>query len=164
VKNHRLNQRQALTSVGPIETPLLDMELSTMNTRSIKIALMTAGLAAAPTFSVAANAPVAMDSCVKAFMANLSTTMARTPKLQQWHYIDDMPGGNSMEWTLMARTRMTITRSRAVCTVNPSGPSHRSAPAAVARHRRPVAESAHRAYRRPRHAAVVRAARVQTSR
>jgi hypothetical protein len=93
-----------------------------MNTRSIKIALMTAGFAAAPMFSVAANAPVAMDSCVKAFMANLSTTMTKTPKLQQWHYIDDMPGGTSTEWTLMARdAHDNHPIARAVCTVNPSG-------------------------------------------
>lgn len=37
-----------------------------MNTRSLEIAGMTAGLAAAPMLSVAANSPVAMDSCAKA--------------------------------------------------------------------------------------------------
>lgn len=37
-----------------------------MKTRSLKIAGMTAGLAAAPMLSVDANSPVAMDSCAKA--------------------------------------------------------------------------------------------------
>ncbi|MFI4868561.1 MAG: hypothetical protein ACHQDD_04320 [Steroidobacterales bacterium] len=93
-----------------------------MNTRSIRFALMTAGLATAPMLSVAADAPVAMDSCVKAFMANLSTTMAKTPKLQQWHYTDDNPGGSSMEWTLTARDAHDHHPiARAICTVNPSG-------------------------------------------
>jgi hypothetical protein len=98
------------------------MELLTMKLRSINIALMTAGFAAAPMLSAAANAPIPMDSCVKAFMANLSTTMTKTPKLQKWHYIDDSPGGNSTELTLLARdAHDNHLIARAVCIVSPSG-------------------------------------------
>jgi hypothetical protein len=50
----------------PIEIPASRYGAGTMNTRSLKIAGMTAGLAAAPMLSVAANSPVAMDSCAKA--------------------------------------------------------------------------------------------------
>ncbi len=93
-----------------------------MNTPSIRSALMIAGLATAPMLGVAANAPVAMDSCLKAFMANLSSTMAKTPKLQQSHFIDDLPGGSSNEVTLMARdAHDNHPIARALCTVNPHG-------------------------------------------
>jgi hypothetical protein len=93
-----------------------------MNIRSIKIAVITAGLATAPMLSVAANPPVAMDSCVKAFMANLNTTMARKPKLQETRYIDDAFGQSATELTLTARDAHDHHPiARALCTVNSSG-------------------------------------------
>jgi|HubBroStandDraft_1064217.scaffolds.fasta_scaffold1459745_1 hypothetical protein len=97
-----------------------------MITRSIKIALITAGLAAAPMLSMAGTAPAAMDSCVKAFMANLSTTMAKPPKLQASRLIDDQVGvlvaENSTELTLMARDAHDHHPiARAQCTVNSAG-------------------------------------------
>ena len=93
-----------------------------MNTRSIKIAVITAGLATAPMLSVAANTPVAMDSCVKAFMAKLSTTMAKKPKLLESHYIDDHVGDSSNELTLTARDAQdNHPIARVTCTVNSWG-------------------------------------------
>jgi hypothetical protein len=97
-----------------------------MNTRSIKIAVITAGLVTAPMLSVAANSAVAMDSCVKAFMASLATTMAKTPKLRESHFIDDREisqiAQTSTEWTLMARdAHDNHAIARALCTVNSSG-------------------------------------------
>ena len=93
-----------------------------MNTRSIKIAVITAGLATAPMLSVAANSPVAVDSCVKAFMTRLSTTMAKTPKLRESHVIDERLGESSNEWTLTARdANDNHPIARVVCTVNSRG-------------------------------------------
>jgi hypothetical protein len=93
-----------------------------MNTRSIKIAVITAGLATAPMLSAAANTPLAMDSCVKAFMAKLSTTMTKTPKLRESQLIDGRVGESSTEWSLTARDandNHPIARVR--CTVNTWG-------------------------------------------
>ena len=93
-----------------------------MNTRSIKIGVITAGLATAPMLSVAADSAVAMDSCVKAFMAKLSTTMPRTPKLRESHFIDDRIDESSNTWTLMARDAQdNHPIARVLCTVNTSG-------------------------------------------
>jgi hypothetical protein len=93
-----------------------------MNTRLIKIAVITAGLATAPMLSGAANTPVAMDSCVKAFMASLSTTMAKKPALRESHFIDDRVGHDSTEWMLMARdAHDNHPIARALCTVNTWG-------------------------------------------
>jgi hypothetical protein len=93
-----------------------------MNIRSIKIAVMTAGLATVPILSVAANTPVAMDSCVKAFMASLSTTMPKKPKLRESHLIDGRVAGDSNELMLTARDAQdNHPIARALCTVNPWG-------------------------------------------
>ena len=94
-----------------------------MNTRSIKIAIITAGFATAPVLGVAADSPTsAMDSCVKAFMENLSTTMARTPKLQESHFVDDYVGQSATQLTLTARDAHDHHAiARALCTVNASG-------------------------------------------
>jgi hypothetical protein len=68
-----------------------------------------------------------MDSCVKAFMASLATTMAKTPKLRASRFIDDRVGGSpvgeaSTEWTLYARDANDHHPiARAICTVNTSG-------------------------------------------
>jgi hypothetical protein len=93
-----------------------------MNIRTIKIAVITAGLATAPMLSVAANSPVAMDSCVKAFMAQLSTTMPKQPKLRATHFIDDHMAGDPSELTLTARDANDHHRiARVLCTVDNSG-------------------------------------------
>ena len=93
-----------------------------MNTRSIKIAVITAGLATAPMLGVAANTPVAMDSCVKAFMTSLSTTMPKKPKLRESHLIDDRVGGDSTELILTARDAQdNHPIARVLCTVNTWG-------------------------------------------
>jgi hypothetical protein len=93
-----------------------------MITRSIRIAVITAGLATAPMLSVAANSPVAMDSCVKAFMARLSTTMEKKPKLREAHLIDDRGGESSSELTLTARdANDNHPIARVLCTVNTWG-------------------------------------------
>src|ERR1700690_3031233 len=93
-----------------------------MNTRSIRIAVITAGLATAPVLSVAADSAVAMDSCVKAFMATLSTTMPKTPKLREARFIDDRLNESSNAWTLMARDAQdNHPIARVLCTVNTLG-------------------------------------------
>ena len=92
-----------------------------MNTRSIKIAVITAGLATMPMLGVAANSPVAVDSCVKAFMAKLSTTLPKQPKLRESHLIDDRLSDSS-EWTLTARdANDNHPIARVLCTVNAWG-------------------------------------------
>jgi len=93
-----------------------------MSIRSIKIAVITAGLATAPMLSVAANSPVAMDSCVKAFMAQLSTTMPKQLKLLATRYIDDHPAGESSALRLTARDANDHHRiARVLCTVDTAG-------------------------------------------
>jgi hypothetical protein len=93
-----------------------------MNTRSIKIAVITAGLATAPMLSVAATATVAMDSCVKAFMTSLSTTVPKRLKLREAHLIDDHIVGDSSELMLTARDAQdNHPIARALCTVNTWG-------------------------------------------
>jgi hypothetical protein len=93
-----------------------------MKNRSMKIAVITASLATAPMLSVAANTP-AMDHCVKAFMASLSTTMTRTPKLVGSHYIDnsgDYIAASAL--TMLARDAQDKhTVARAQCKVNGAG-------------------------------------------
>jgi hypothetical protein len=93
-----------------------------MKNRLIKIAVITAGFATAPILSVAANTPVAMDNCVKAFMASLSTTMARPPKLLASHYIDDQADDAATPLTMLARDAQdNHTIARAQCRVNSAG-------------------------------------------
>jgi hypothetical protein len=105
-----------------------------MTIRSIKIAVITAGLATAPMLSVAADSPVAMDSCVKAFMAQLSTTMAKQPKLRASRYIDDRSFGDPSELTLTARDANDHhTIARVLCTVDTSGQ-------VISLHRQPLVE------------------------
>ncbi len=93
-----------------------------MNNRSIKVAVITASLATAPMLSIAANTP-AMDNCVKAFMASLSTTMAKAPKLLASHYIDDRADDvPASALTMLARDAQdNHTVARAQCKVNSAG-------------------------------------------
>jgi hypothetical protein len=92
-----------------------------MNNRSIKVAVITACLATAPVLSVAANTPVAMDNCLKAFMANLSTTMTKPPKLLASHYIDNGGDNAATALTMLARDAQDHTVARAQCKVNSAG-------------------------------------------
>lgn len=94
-----------------------------MKNRTIKIAVITASLATAPMLSLAANTPVAMDNCVKAFMASLSTTMSKPPKLKAEHYIDDRADGvPASALTLLARDAQdNHAIARAQCKVNSAG-------------------------------------------
>jgi hypothetical protein len=95
-----------------------------MKNRSIKIAVITAGLATAPMLSIAANTPVAMDNCLKAFMASLSTTMSKPPKLKSSHYIDDARDGTPPTPALAMLARDAHdhhTVARAECKVNSAG-------------------------------------------
>ena len=93
-----------------------------MNTRPIKIAVITAGLAIVPMLGVTANTPVAMDSCVKAFMSSLSTTMPKKPKLREAHLIDDHPVADWGALMLTARdAKDNHPIARALCTVDTWG-------------------------------------------
>lgn len=93
-----------------------------MKNRSIRMAVITAGLATAPMLSVAANTPLAMDNCVKAFMASLSTTMTKTPKLVGSHYIDDSGDAPAAALTMLAHDAQdNHTVARAQCKVNNAG-------------------------------------------
>src|SRR5579863_5309065 len=93
-----------------------------MKNRSIKIAVITASLATAPMLSIAANTP-AMDNCVKAFMASLSSTMPKAPKLLASHYIDDRADDiPASALTMLARDAQdNHTVARAQCRVNSAG-------------------------------------------
>jgi hypothetical protein len=101
-----------------------------MTTRSFKIAAIAAAFAATPMLGVAANAPVALNSCVKAFMADLSNKSPGTLKLRNAHYEDDI-GSSDTGMTLPgSRDEMVLTArdahdnhavARAVCTVNSQG-------------------------------------------
>jgi hypothetical protein len=94
-----------------------------MKNRSIKIAVITAGLATAPMLSVAANTPVAMDNCLKAFMASLSTSMTKPPKLLASHYIDNSSDEIPVSaLTMLARDAQDNHMvARAQCKVNSAG-------------------------------------------
>ena len=101
-----------------------------MTTRTFQIAAIAAALAAAPMLGVAANAPVALNSCVKAFMADLSNKVPGTLKLRNSHYEDDIGSTDSGLTLPGRRDEMVLTArdahdnhavARAVCTVNSQG-------------------------------------------
>jgi hypothetical protein len=105
------------------------MEL-TMNTRSIKTAAVAAALAGAPMLGMAANSQVALDSCAKAFMTELSTSKPGAFKLSHARYEADggvadgdiLALGGNAEMTLTARdAHDNHAVARAVCTVNSRG-------------------------------------------
>jgi len=97
-----------------------------MNIRMIKIAVVTAGIAAAPMLSVAANSPTAVNSCVKAFMTQLSSKSSNGvgPKLRESRFIDSgllaNSGPNEMELTAWNAANNHVV-ARAVCTYNAQG-------------------------------------------
>jgi hypothetical protein len=101
-----------------------------MNTRTLSIAAIAAGLVTAPMLGSAANSSLALDSCVKAFMADLSAKAPNTLKLREWHYVDNgaapasnltaLAGANELELTARdAHDNHAV--ARAVCTVNSQG-------------------------------------------
>jgi hypothetical protein len=99
-----------------------------MNTRSISIAAVAAAITGAPMLGVAANSPALLDSCVKAFMTDLSAKSPGTFKLREAHYVDD---GTAQGYLLALGSRqLSLTAhdahdnhavARAVCTVNSRG-------------------------------------------
>ena len=99
-----------------------------MKIRSFPIAAIAAGFVAAPMIGAAANSPVALNSCVKAFMADLSAKTPNTLKLRDSHYVgSDESNGLTVfrgvdELTLTARdAHDNHAVARAVCTVNSQG-------------------------------------------
>jgi len=101
-----------------------------MNTHSLKIAAIAAAFVATPMLGAAANAPVALNSCVKAFMADLSTKAPGTLKLRDSHYDSDIGTADTGLALPGRRDEMVLTArdahdnhavARAVCTVNSQG-------------------------------------------
>jgi len=96
-----------------------------MNTRTFSMAAIAAAFVTAPMIGAAANSPTALNSCVKAFMADLSTKAPNTLKLRDSHYVGGSDIGNlglsaaGGEMTLTARdAHDNHAVARAVCTVN----------------------------------------------
>ena len=95
-----------------------------MRTKTLGIIAMAAGLTAAPGLSLAAKATAATDSCLNAFLASLSATMQKTPKLRAAHFYDydDSIGNSSGVWTLTAHDATDHhVIARMQCTVTASG-------------------------------------------
>ena len=100
-----------------------------MNIRTVTIAALAAGCAAAPMLGVAADSSTALNSCVKAFMADLSSHSATALKLREAHYVDDAVDDTALVMaeptdalTLLARdAHDNHTVGRAICTVNSHG-------------------------------------------
>jgi hypothetical protein len=95
-----------------------------MMTRTLKIAAIAAGIATMPMIGTAANSTTALNSCTKAFVADLTAKTTATLKLRDAHYVADrnwITGGTS-ELALTARDAHTNhALARAVCTVNAQG-------------------------------------------
>jgi len=95
-----------------------------MLTHSIKIAAIAAGFATVPMIGAAANSMTALNSCTKAFVADLSAKTPTTLKVRDSHYETDsswVTGGTS-ELALTARdAHDKHMLARAVCTVNSQG-------------------------------------------
>ena|SRR5579862_4691559 len=95
-----------------------------MTTRSIKIAAIAAGFATVPLIGAAADSTTALNSCTKAFVADMSAKASHALKLRDSRYVADsswMAGGTS-ELALTARdAHDNHTVARAVCTVNSQG-------------------------------------------
>ena len=101
-----------------------------MMTRTLKMAAVATALAAVPMIGAAANQPAAFNSCVKAFMADLSSKAPNTLKLRDTHYNNDTgaPDGNfsvqggSSELELTARdAHDNHAVGRVICSVNSQG-------------------------------------------
>jgi hypothetical protein len=101
-----------------------------MMTRTLKMAAVATALAAVPMIGAAANQPAALNSCVKAFMADLSSKAPNKLKLLDTQYRDDLgtPDSNlrvvagSDQLTLTARDAHDYhTVAQAICTVSSRG-------------------------------------------
>jgi hypothetical protein len=100
-----------------------------MNTRKTTIAAIAAALVATPMICSAADSAVALNSCVKAFMADLSSRSPATLKLRESRYLDN----SAEDFGLATPERtdaLTLTArdahdnhavGRAICTVNSRG-------------------------------------------
>jgi hypothetical protein len=98
-----------------------------MTTHMIKTFIVTAGIAAAPMLSSAANRPAAMDSCVSAFMQSLATHTAPL-KLRQSHLLNSgmtsglVPPTTGSELVLIATdAHDNHTIGRAICRLDVHG-------------------------------------------
>jgi hypothetical protein len=125
VKIDRLSSCRQVAKFISVETPNTRYGADTMMTRSIQIALLTAGLAATPIIGAAATSPTALDSCVKAFMADISSKEPRTLKLLGSHYVSDGNlhlMGETSAMALVARDAHDHHElARALCTVDYRG-------------------------------------------
>jgi hypothetical protein len=101
-----------------------------MMTRNFKMAAIAAVFAAAPMIGAAADRTTAFNSCVKAFMMDLSSKAPNTLKLRDTHYNNDTgaPDGNfsvqggSSELELTARdAHDNHAVGRVICIVNSQG-------------------------------------------
>jgi hypothetical protein len=101
-----------------------------MITRTLKMAAIAAAVAAMPMVGSAANAPTALNSCVKAFMADLSNKGSGNLKLRDAHYVGDTSASDGNLSVLSSSSQVTLTArdahdnhavARAVCTVNSQG-------------------------------------------
>jgi hypothetical protein len=101
-----------------------------MNLRPLSIAAVAAAMVATPMLSVAANSPIALDNCVKAFMTTLSSKNASGFKLNDAHYVGDSGASQGSLLVLGGGTELMLTAhdahdnhavARAVCAVNSAG-------------------------------------------
>ena len=101
-----------------------------MNIRNFSIAAIAAGFVASPMIGTAANAPVVLNSCVKAFMADLSSKTPNTLRLRDSRYVGDDSASVGNLSVLGGTSALTLTArdahdnhpvARAVCTVNSQG-------------------------------------------
>lgn len=93
-----------------------------MRMHTIRITVMAAAVAVAPILSLAAKSSPAADGCLNAFLASLTATMQKTPKLREAHFYDDAVGNESNVWTLTAHDAYDHHAiARVQCTVTASG-------------------------------------------
>ncbi|HWW21116.1 MAG TPA: hypothetical protein VNZ06_09955 [Steroidobacteraceae bacterium] len=99
-----------------------------MMTRTFKMAAIAAVIAAVPTIGAATDRPRALNGCVKAFMAELSTKMPNTLKLLNTRYLDEAGASNLA--ALASNSELELTArdahdnravARVICTVNSQG-------------------------------------------
>jgi hypothetical protein len=95
-----------------------------MITRSIRIAALAAGFATMPMIGATANSTTALNSCTKAFVADLAAKSPNTVKLRDSRYVADSSwvASDTSELALTARDAHDHHMvARAVCTVNSQG-------------------------------------------
>jgi hypothetical protein len=101
-----------------------------MITRTFKMAAIAAVFAAVPVIGAAADQSTALNSCVKAFMADLSSKATSNLKLRDSHYVNDAGAAYGNLAVLASNNELTLTArdahdnhavARAVCTINAQG-------------------------------------------